>query len=114
MRTPNRFLPGVLIVLEFIVLFALAVPPAGARTLLPVPAIILHPGDPDETGGELKVAGDDPVGQSAPMADRLAQQPLPTASVAGAREAACTSARKGEWRLGAVLFRILVQSRLGH
>jgi hypothetical protein len=113
MRTRNRFLPVLLLVLAAFTLIAVTAPVANAfRRPPPVSMVIVDPGDPDDPAGDHKSAAPPSSGESIQAASNPSQACAPRAPVLKTNTAALATLHQGEWRLRDILFYVLFQSPL--
>ena len=110
MRTRNRILPVLLLVLAVFTLAALTAPGARARMLPPVPRVIVDPGDPDEPIDARGSAVSPSSGNLMRRADGPSQICAPRASVLEADNASGVAPHKGDWRVRDILIYVLFRS----
>jgi hypothetical protein len=110
MRTRNRFLPVLLLVLAAFTLATLTAPVASAiRRPPPVPDYV-NVGDPDETGGSNKLAAPPTLREPIGSVDDPPRTCAPLAPVLGTETATSVAPNKGEWSLRDILLYVLFQS----
>jgi hypothetical protein len=110
MRTRNRLLLALLLILAVSTLAAITVRTAMARMPPPVQAVTIDPGDPDETGGSYKSATLPSSGEPTRPVDRPSRTCAPRASLLKADTATSPTLHKGKWQLRDILFYLLFQS----
>jgi hypothetical protein len=110
MRTRNRFLPVLLLVLAAPTLAVITAPVANAARWLWVPVVTVDPGDPDENGAYNKSSAPPSSGMSIGPADAASQTYAPRASVLEADTTALAPLHKGEWRVRDILLYVLFRS----
>jgi hypothetical protein len=110
MRTRNRLLPVLLLILAISTPAFITVPIAKARMAPPTQVVIVDPGDPDDPAGDYKSAILPPSGEPTRPVDCTSQTCAPRASVPDAGTTALATLHMDKWQLRDILLYLLFQS----
>ena len=110
MRTRNRFLPVLLLVLAASTVAAVAAPLAHAYMRPPVQAVTIDSGDPDDPVPACSSTVPPPSGEPVRPMDRPSWTRAPRVSALDTDSEALATLHKGEWQLRGILFHFLFLS----
>jgi hypothetical protein len=111
MRTRNRFLPVLLLVLAASTLAAITAPVAKAYMRPPTQVVIINCGDPDDNGAYNKASTTPPSsGEPTRPGSSPSRTCPPLAPMLKADTATLPILHRGKWQLGDFLFYLLFQS----
>ena len=109
MRTRNRLLPVLLLVLAASTLAAITAPVAKAY-MRPPTQVVIDPGDPDDPASACRSAAPPSSGEPIRPADRSFPASTPRASELEAGTATLPTLHMSKWQLRDILFYLLFQA----